>query len=134
MKILISFMLLCIYYGCNNKEFSIKDEELIDRLQPSAEGFIEIKPTIEGGLKTKCNFTGVNVFDLSLGIATGRASIMVDGLKHIWIGRCRYGRYIFDSNPNDPLTFKVDKELGYTYLNGSGKIIFPNGHIESFPE
>lgn len=44
-----------------------------------------------------------------------------DGSTHIIVGRIRIFSYEFDSDTNEPLTFKITKN-GYFYLNGKGVV------------
>ncbi|MBN2545518.1 MAG: hypothetical protein JXB50_06960 [Spirochaetes bacterium] len=49
------------------------------------------------------------------------------GSIHQWQGKVKYGYYTFISSKNDPLQFIVDKNIGYYYIKGTGKVITPEG-------
>lgn len=51
------------------------------------------------------------------------------GAEHIMMGKIALNNYVFDSDPNYPLTFKVVKEKGYVYVSGRGTITLPDHKI-----
>lgn len=53
--------------------------------------------------------------------------IWCHGAIHEWVGKVKYGYYTFISDKKSPLRFMVDKDIGYYYLGGKGKIITPEG-------
>lgn len=55
------------------------------------------------------------------------------GARHTWIGRVVYKGYIFQSDEDNPLQFKIVKDEGYKYLKGKGSVTFPNGKKVSLP-
>jgi hypothetical protein len=55
------------------------------------------------------------------------------GAKHTWIGKSVYAGYTFDSDANDPLQFRIDREKGYVYVKGKGVVIEPDGKEVSLP-
>jgi hypothetical protein len=50
-----------------------------------------------------------------------------NGAEHQYAGRVQTGGYVFESDPNYPLTFKIVKGKGYVYLCGRGVVIAKNG-------
>jgi hypothetical protein len=52
------------------------------------------------------------------------------GAEHIMIGKIALNDYVFDSDPDYPLTFKVVKEQGYVYVCGRGTITLPDNKIK----
>ena len=58
---------------------------------------------------------------------TGTTSFFCHGMIHVWEGKVKYGFYTFISSKNDPLQFIVDKNVGYYYIGGTGKVITPEG-------
>jgi len=63
----------------------------------------------------------------------GRIVLWGYGVKHTWIGKSVYAGYTFDSDANDPLQFRVDREKGYVYVKGKGVVIEPDGKEVSLP-
>lgn len=56
-----------------------------------------------------------------------------NGVTHIYRGKIKLGDYIFDSDAKTPLTFKIDKDKGYTYVKGKGIITIRGGKKVSLP-
>jgi len=44
------------------------------------------------------------------------------GAEHIYMGKVKLHDYLFDSDPQYPLTFKIIKNMGYVYLCGRGTV------------
>jgi hypothetical protein len=55
------------------------------------------------------------------------------GATHIYQGKVVIGKLIFDSDSKSPLTFKVDKDKGYLYIKGKGKVTLADGTVKSLP-
>lgn len=64
---------------------------------------------------------------------SGMPSAWCHGFKHVWIGQATHAGYIFESSPDDPLQFVVDRGKGYRYERGSGTVTTPDGKVVTLP-
>ena len=95
----------------------------------------------KGDCDTDVQITKVNgdVFSIKgnegggISIRDGQMVLWGYGAKHTWIGKLVYAGYTFDSDANDPLQFRVDREKGYVYVKGKGVVIEPDGKKVSLP-
>lgn len=55
------------------------------------------------------------------------------GAKHTWQGEATYAGYTFESSPDDPLQFVVDRDKGYYYKQGTGTVTMPEGEVVTLP-
>ncbi len=67
-------------------------------------------------------------FDLN-----GKALLWGHGSKHTLIGKVELVEYIFESDKEEPLQFKLDKDAGYVYIKGKGAVTYPDGKIVKLP-
>jgi hypothetical protein len=65
--------------------------------------------------------------------SNGNSSSWCNGAKHTWIGKVSYNGYVFDSDENSPLQFKLDKS-GYVYIAGKGSVTMPDGTTVTLPK
>jgi hypothetical protein len=56
-----------------------------------------------------------------------------NGATHKWIGKFIYSGYTFDSDKENPLQFRVDKDKGYVYVGGRGTVTTPDGMVVKLP-
>jgi hypothetical protein len=133
-KCFVSFIsiLLLVTLSCNRTDYKITDEVFIDRSAPHAEGNVELRADPNGGFKVKTHISQEKGIEATMGIAMGN-SIMIDGLTHTWIGKCKYENYVFNGDLDDPLVFKVDKDKGDTYVKGKGTVTNPYGNSVMLP-
>lgn len=69
----------------------------------------------------------------SIGITGGQMVIWDNQAKHTWIGTLSYAGYTFESSESDPLQFQVEKNKGYVYLKGTGKVRTPDQQVIDLP-
>jgi hypothetical protein len=69
----------------------------------------------------------------SIGIIDGIMEIWDDHAKHTWIGTLSYAGYTFESSASDPLQFQVEKNRGYVYLKGTGRVRTPDQKVIDLP-
>jgi hypothetical protein len=65
--------------------------------------------------------------------SAGMPSPWCGGLQHVWIGTVEFEDYKFESDAENPLMFRVDRERGYIYLSGTGTITTPDGASVDLP-
>jgi hypothetical protein len=122
-------LLLCLTgLSCKTRNFSLKDDKLIDRSARHDDGKVEISQRPDGtyNIKGKVMVT----FNPSGGYDQ---NIWADGVTHTWIGKVKYQGYLFDSDAGKPLVFRVDKDNGYTYVGGKGTVTAPDGKSTTLP-
>jgi hypothetical protein len=66
-------------------------------------------------------------------IKNGFPSAWCHGLTHQYTGTVKRSGYTFESDPNDPLKFQVDRDKGYHYISGKGVVTDPDGKVTTFP-
>jgi len=76
----------------------------------------------------------IQVLSGSISIREGGLTIWCYGAKHTWIGTLTYGGYTFESDEDDPLQFILDRNKGYSYLAGKGRVIQPDGRSVELPQ
>jgi hypothetical protein len=75
----------------------------------------------------------IEVLSGSIPIRQGGLTIWCYGAKHTWIGNLTYGGYTFESDVDTPLQFILDRNEGYNYLSGQGRVIQPDGSSVELP-
>jgi len=67
----------------------------------------------------------------------GQTHLWCNGAKHTWIGRhenIQLGAItLIDSDKENPLQFRIDKEKGYVYQKGKGTVTLPDGKVIKLP-
>jgi hypothetical protein len=67
----------------------------------------------------------------------GNFHLWCNGAKHTWIGRhenIQLGAIaVIDSDKENPLQFRIDKEKGYVYQKGKGAVTMPEGRLIKLP-
>ncbi len=126
--LLITSCVMCLVVGvaCTRK-FSINDDRLIDKSARHDDGNVRVSQNADGSY----HITGQVM--VSFTPDGGSQNIWADGVTHTWIGRVSYNGYIFDSDQNKPLSFRVDKDHGYTYVGGKGTVTAPDGKSTTLP-
>lgn len=119
---------LCLVSLSCGRSFSLKDDRLIDKSARHDDGNLQIKQNPDGSY----HITGkiMTTFDADGGTSQ---NVWADGVTHTWIGKVRYQNFVFDSDANKPLVFRVDKDNGYTYVSGKGTVTTPDGQVTSLP-
>jgi len=56
-------------------------------------------------------------------------NIDYEGSTYILVGKVPLNGYVFESQREDPLTFKIVKEQGFVYLSGRGKVTGRDGKV-----
>ncbi len=121
--LVISLVILILASACANGPFIIKDESFAASDVCDGEGTIEIR-MVNG------EFQATAGEDVQLEfLESGMPSIWCHGLTHVWLGTATYEGYTFESDPDDPLQFVVDRESGYRYVLGTGTVTTPNGDV-----
>jgi len=123
---------LCVAGLAHAQEpFTISDDKFIDRSIPDRYASdVAIKASGDGwdispppGKKT-----------WKLAMYENQQVLWSHGSTHTWIGKSKVFGYIFDSDPDNPLQFRVDKQKGYVYVQGRGTITTPDGKVVRLPE
>jgi hypothetical protein len=69
--------------------------------------------------------------------SSGQSHLWCNGAKHTWIGRhenIQMGAIaVIDSDRTTPLQFKIEKEKGYIYQKGKGRVTMPDGKVITLP-
>jgi len=66
----------------------------------------------------------------------GQFHLWCNGAKHTWIGRhenIQGAIALIDSDKENPLQFKIDKEKGYVYQKGKGTVTMSDGKVIKLP-
>lgn len=66
----------------------------------------------------------------------GQIHLWCNGAKHTWIGRHENIQGVIaliDSDKENPLQFKIDKEKGYVYQKGKGTVTMSDGKVIKLP-
>jgi len=74
-----------------------------------------------------------NIENGNISKKNGKLILWGYGARHTWIGRVVYKGYIFQSDEDNPLQFKIVKDEGYKYVKGKGSVTFPSGKKVSLP-
>lgn len=105
-------------------QFVIKDEKFQAQVKEECKADIEFQMK-DGKLVARAR--GV------LLIRDGEFVIWCYGAEHKWIGVITYEGYVFDSDKENPLQFRVDKDKGYVYVGGRGTVTTPDGVVVKLP-
>ena len=62
-------------------------------------------------------------------LTPGLASVWCTGAKQQFVGTVKVSGYTFESDASKPLTFVVDKDKGFYYSPGKGKVTDPQGKV-----
>ena len=122
----VGLVLVLVSVSCGRK-FSINDERLIDRSANHDDGQVRITQNPDGTF----HISGQVMTTFTEGGPS--MNIWADGVTHTWIGKASYQGYVFDSDANKPLSFRVDKDSGYTYAGGKGTVTSPDGKSTTLP-
>ena len=108
--------------------FAIEDDRLFDSSVPgmcSTDTKMESKKgeylVLAGGYVERIN---------------GKFRLWCNGAKHTWIGKnedIEGAIAIIDSDKDDPLQFRVDRNKGYVYVKGTGVVTMPDGRSVKLP-
>ena len=107
--------------------FTIKNESFAASNACDGEGVLEFKT--ENGDLTATARGDIKTFMRQSGLP----SAWCHGFRHVWIGESTYAGYTFNSDPDDPLQFVVDRDKGYYYEQGTGTVTLPNGSVVTLP-
>jgi alpha-tubulin suppressor-like RCC1 family protein len=118
--VLILFSVLLLS-GCGNS-YVLKD--------------LKADESFEGTCKSDLTFSSVNgsiqITGLMVINQSGEIVPWCNGATHTWMGNVTYNGYVFNSDENSPLQFRVEKD-SYVYTDGSGTITLPDGSVVSLP-
>ena len=123
----ISLVVLILASACAKGPFTIKDENFAASNVCDGEGVLELR--MEGGELTVAARGDIQTFMRQ----SGFPSAWCHGLRHVWIGEATHAGYTFESSPDDPLQFVVDRDKGYYYEQGTGTITTPDGEVVTLP-
>ena len=113
-----------------NTEFVLKEPGFFDSYEPFTKGGGTMRVTEQP--TGRCRAEGqVEVSRQPDG--TYKEHMWAHGVTHIWVGKCSVGDYVFDGSRWSPLTFRVDKDKGYTYVKGRGTVTMPDGKSIRLP-
>ena len=120
-------MCLVVCVACTRK-FSINDDRLIDKSARHDDGKVRISQNADGSYHISGQVMTTFTPD-----GGSSQNIWADGVTHTWIGRVSYNGYVFDSDQKQPLSFRVDKDHGYSYVGGKGTVTAPDGKSTTLP-
>ena len=121
--IAVCFVLVAIAKGYAQEPFAITDPNFIDR---------SFKGTSDTDLVFRDDGKGVRGEGV-VDVQGGRQIFWGHGSKHALQGRVVLFGYTFDSDAADLLQFRVDKDKGYVYVKGKGRVTLPSGQIVTLP-
>ena len=124
--LLLSLVIACLISACGGP-FTIKHEKFAADDACDAEGTIELR--MEGGKLRSVTGSDFQVFMRK----SGFPSAWCHGVRHVWKGKATYEGYTFESSPDDPLQFVVDRSKGYVYVEGKGTVTTPEGKVVDLP-
>jgi hypothetical protein len=131
MKRLLLIVLLSIttatLSGCASRTFTIKNEKFQATDICDGTGTIEIS-TQNGKVQAKAQGRIQTHM-----IKNGGFSMWCHGLTHQYTGTVKVFGYTFQSDPNDPLKFQVDRDKGYHYISGKGVVTDSDGKVTTLP-
>ena len=119
---------LIVGFACSPRPYSIESEEFEASDACDAEGTYEVH-TEEGRVTAKALGEIQAEFHQSAGFGV---TLWCHGLRHVFSGRVEHGGYVLESDPENPLQFVVDRDLGYYYEKGAGTVTSPDGEQETF--
>lgn len=112
--------------------FIIKDDRFINRSIPDG---MTSNVNISMVKHNNKNYQSLEAaVENGLVIFNGRATTFAHGSINTWIGKNEIFGYTFDSDKDDPLKFRVDREKGYVYVKGKGIVTTPDGVTTKFPK
>jgi len=107
--------------------FVIKDKRLLDASGPDpCHTDVEIRTSIDQGYRVKGRVE----------VLGGKLGMWCNGAKHTWIGKhenIEGAITTLESDKDDPLQFRVDKNRGYVYVKGKGSLVMPDGKSIKLP-
>ncbi|MGD8902237.1 MAG: FHA domain-containing protein [Anaerolineae bacterium] len=106
---------------------SIEGEAFEADVQDTCSVDVAITEVVGNGLR-------IEVLSGSIRIHQGGLTIWCYGAKHTWIGSLTYGGYTFESDPDTPLQFILDRDEGYSYLSGRGRVVQSDGSSVELPQ
>ena len=118
-------LIVVILAGACTGPFTIEDFSASNACD--GQGTIEFR--MEGGQLMATARDDVQTFMRQAGMP----SVWCHGLRHVWIGEATLEGYTFDSSPDDPLQFVVDRGKGYYYDQGTGTVTAPDGEVTTLP-
>jgi hypothetical protein len=123
----IGLVVLILASACAKGPFAIKDESFAASDACDGEGVLELR--MEGGELKITSRDDMQIFMRQSGLP----SAWCHGLRHVWIGEATHAGYTFESSPDDPLQFVVDRDKGYYYEQGTGTVTTPDREIVTLP-
>jgi protein-disulfide isomerase len=117
MLVAVSLLGLALLTGCS-PSLTIKDLKADEKYQGSCQIELELS-SVNGGVLN----SGTMQPD-----ANGYMSAGCNGAKHTLIGKVSISGYLFDSDEQSPLQFRVGKG-GYAYVAGKGSVTMPDGTV-----
>lgn len=123
----ISLVILTLASACAKGPFTIKDKKFEASDICDAEGLLELRME-DSELKITAR-TAIKTFMRK----SGFPSAWCHGVRHVWIGTATHAGYTFESSPDDPLRFVVDRDKGYFYEQGTGTVTTPDGKVVVLP-
>lgn len=109
--------------------FAIRDERFVDwSFSGTATTDIGLKDNgdILVGVSPGTRVATLQFFD-------GYPVLFGHGSRHTLIGRVNLHGYVFDSDKDEPLLFEVDRDLGYVYRGGKGRVTPPDRASVALP-
>jgi hypothetical protein len=122
--LVVTLTVVILASGCTGP-FTIEDFSASNACD--GQGTIEFR--MEGGQLRATTRDDVQTFMRQ----SGMPSVWCHGLRHVWIGEATLEGYTFDSSPDDPLQFVVDRDKGYYYEQGTGSVTTPDGEVVTLP-
>jgi len=111
--------------------FAITDEEFIDQSVPNGyDSHVAIKEGEGDGVILS---TPPERDSWKLGVYNGKQVLFSNGSTHTWLGKTKMFNYVFDSEKDNPLQFRVERGKGYVYIKGIGTVTTPDGKLIRLP-
>jgi hypothetical protein len=113
-------------------EFALEDfAQRIDRSSAPYEGQLRISQTAEEGW---LEYSGDMRWERNPMTGKLEPNFWIPGMEHTYIGKIEIDPYVFESDAQDPLVFKVDATKGLVYLRGRGTVTMPDGRQVKLPK
>ena len=114
--------------GCGSSgAFTIKSKDFHASSACDATGTIEVS-TQNGQVQAKPR----SDYKAKM-LASGMPSVWCSGAKQQFVGTVKVSGYTFESDASKPLTFVVDRDKGFYYSAGKGKVTDPQGKVTTLP-
>jgi hypothetical protein len=110
--------------GCGSSgPFTIKSKDFQASSACSAKGTIEVSMQEGQVIQAKDKVK----------MLTSGTPLWCSGAKEQFAGTVKVFGYTFESDASKPLTFVVDKDKGFYYSAGKGKVTDPQGKVTTLP-